>query len=101
MNSTNRMIKVNFRNIITKEFPAGISLKEVSQSFQNYFAFPILVAKVDNDIVELSETISKKCDVEFFDRSSTLGNGVYGRSLQFLLIAAIKRLFGETTEILV
>ena len=101
MNSTNRMIKVNFRNIITKEFPAGITLKEVSQSFQNYFTFPILIAKVDNDIVELNETISKKCDIEFFDRSSAVGNDVYGRSLQFLLIAALKRLYGDKTEILI
>lgn len=101
MNNTNRMIKVNFRNIITKEFPAGITLKEISQNFQNYFTFPILIAKVDNDLVELSETISKKCDVEFYDRSSSVGNGVYGRSLQFLLIAAVKRLYGEKTEILI
>lgn len=101
MNNGVRMIKVNFRDLITKEFPMGVSLKEVSESFQNYFSFPILVAKVDNDIAELSETISKKCKIDFFDRSSSVGNGVYGRSLQFLLIAAVKRIYGEKTEILV
>ena len=46
----------------------------------------ILVAKVDNDIAELSDKIFKKCTVDFYDRSSTVGNTIYGRSLQFILI---------------
>ena len=29
-----RMIKVNYKNIETKEFEAGITLKEISKSFQ-------------------------------------------------------------------
>lgn len=97
--NTGRMIKVNFRNEIMKEFPSGTSLEVIGKSFQNYFSFPILVAKVDNDIVELSETISKKCNIEFYDRSDPTGNGVYGRTLQFIVIAAVKRLFGKNSEL--
>lgn len=94
--NTGRMIKVNFRNEITKEFPSGTSLEIISKSFQNYFSFPILVSKVDNDIVELSETVSKKCNVNFYDRSDSLGNGVYGRTLQFIVIVAVKRVLGAS-----
>lgn len=94
--NTGRMIKVNFRNEITKEFPSGTSLEIISKSFQNYFSFPILVSKVDNDIVELSETVSKKCNVNFYDRSDSLGNGVYGRTLQFIVIVAVKRVLGPS-----
>ena len=39
--NTGRMIKVTFRNEITKEFPIGTSLNIISKSFQNYFSFPI------------------------------------------------------------
>ena len=97
--NTGRMIKVSFKNDITKEFPSGTSLEVISKSFQNHFSFPILISKVDNDIVELSETISKKCSIEFYDRSTPMGNGVYGRTLQFLVIVAVKRLFGSEAEL--
>lgn len=95
-----RIVKVNFKNI-SKEFFTGTTLEVVSQSFQNNFSFPILVAKVDNDITELSETLSKKCDVEFYDRSSVTGNSVYGRTLQFIVIAASKRALGPKTELII
>ncbi|MEG0826333.1 MAG: nucleoside kinase [Bacilli bacterium] len=94
-----RMIKVNFKNNITKEFPIGTTLEVISKSFKNFFSFPILCAKVDNDIVELSETISKKCDIDFYDRSSPVGNGLYGRTLQFIVITALKRVFGPKSEL--
>ena len=94
-----RLIKVNFRDILTKEFPVGTTLEIVSKSFKHYFAYPILVAKVDNDLAELSDTITKKCKIDFYDRSSTVGNSVYGRTLQFIVIAAVKRLFGKEASV--
>ena len=48
-----RMIKVNYRNIETKEFLEDSSLLEISDSFKKYYNYPILVAKVDNDITPL------------------------------------------------
>lgn len=97
--NTGRMIKVSFKNDIIKEFPSGTSIEVISKSFQNHFSFPILISKVDNDIVELSETVSKKCNIDFYDRSTPLGNGVYGRTLQFIVIVAIKRIFGKEAEL--
>ena len=55
-----KKIKVNFRDILTKEFDSEVSLLEVSEAFKNNFDYPIMAAKVDNDICDLSETISKK-----------------------------------------
>ena len=97
--NTGRMIKVNYNNEISKEFPSGTSLEIISKSFQNYYSFPILISKVDNDIVELSETVTKKCSVNFYDRSDSLGNGVYGRTLQFIVIVAVKRVLGASVSI--
>lgn len=96
-----RIIKVNYKNLETKEFEAGITLKEISNSFKHYFNYPILVGKVDNNIEELNETINRSCTVEFFDRSTGLGNGIYGRTLQFMIIVAVKRLYGRDTEVIV
>ena len=83
--------KVNFRNILTKEYDADTSLVNISEDFKNNFNYPIIAAKIDNDICDLSETLSKKCDIDFYDRSSSVGNSIYSRGLQFILILAVHR----------
>lgn len=95
----NKMVKVNFRNIVTKEFPVNTSLLEVSSHFKKYFNYPILVAKTNNEITGLSELLKEDCDVEFFDLSSSLGNSVYGRSVQYILILAVHKVFGKSAGI--
>ena len=55
-----RMIKITFQDRIIKEFPANTTLEEISHTFQSYFNYPILVAKVDNNLAPLSKNISKK-----------------------------------------
>ncbi|MDD3187516.1 MAG: nucleoside kinase [Bacilli bacterium] len=94
-----KMVKVNFNGILIKEFPVGTTIKAISKKFQSYFSYPILIAKLDNDLVELSDTITKKCDINFYDRSSMVGNSVYGRTLQFIAIVAVKRVFGKEAEL--
>ena len=93
------MVKVNFRDLETLEFAEGTTLEEVSHSFQKYFSFPILVAKVDNDLNSLKSTLEKKCDIDFYDRSSITGNTVYANSVQLLLVVAVKRVFGDTVDV--
>lgn len=94
-------VKVNFRDIITMEFPLDTSFKEISEKFQSYFEYPILAVKVDNSIVDLQEKLTKKCNIDFLDRSSLAGNHIYRKSLQFMLVLAVKRLFGENAEVLI
>ena len=94
-------IKVNFRDIITMEFPIETTLKEISEKFQSYFEYPILAAKVDNEIFDLQEKLTKKCNIDFLDRSTLAGNHIYRKSLQFMLVLAVKRLYGESTEVLI
>lgn len=94
-----RTIKVTFRNNIIEEFPANVTLLEVAEKFQKYFNYPILVARVDNKLEDLNKELSKKCDVDFYDRSSVEGNTVYSHSAQFLLIIAIKHVLGKDAEI--
>ena len=97
----NKFISVNFRGNETLEFPTDTTLLEISESFQKYFNYPILIGRVNNDIQELSEKINKDCTVEFYDRSSSVGNSAYGRSLQFMLVVATKRVFGNDVDVLI
>lgn len=96
-----RMIKVNYRNKDTKDFLEESTLLEISDSFKKYYNYPILVAKVDNDITPLAEKVTKSCDIDFYDRSSDVGNEIYGRSLQFVLILAVRRVLGREADIVV
>ena len=94
-----KKIKVDFRGIETLEFEEGTTYEEIAKVFQRYFNYPILVAKVDNQLKGLKETLAHKCSIDFYDRSSIVGNSTYGSSVQMLLIVAIKKLFGEKSEI--
>ena len=94
-----KLVKVTFRDKITKEYSADTTLEEISNSFQKYFNYPILAAKIDNMIVNLNKEVEKKCDIDFFDRSSICGATVYSSSAQFILIVAVNRLFGPEVTI--
>lgn len=96
-----KMVKVNYRGIETKEFLEDTSLLEISDSFKKYYNYPILVSKVDNDITGLAEPVTKKSDIDFYDRSSVIGNTIYARSAQFILIVAVKQVLGEGAEVII
>lgn len=96
-----RTIKVNYKNLETKEFLTGTSLKKISESFSKYYNYPILIGKVDNNMTELNEPITRSCSIDFYDRSSGVGNSIYGRTAQFLLIVAIKKILGNDTEVII
>ena len=92
-------LKVNFRNIKTMEFEEGTTYKEISDNFKEYFDYDILAAKVDNNIVDLSDTLTKKCNIDFFDRSSEVGNAIYSRSARFILVLAVRNVLGKDVDI--
>lgn len=96
-----KKVKVTFRNTITREFETDITFKEIGEYFKENFEFPILAAKVDNDICDLTETLNKKCNIDFYDRSSSVGNSIYSRGLQFILILAVNHLFGEDAHVVI
>lgn len=96
-----RTIKVNYKDLESKEFQVGTTLLEISYAFEKYYNYPILVGKVDNNMTELSESVTRSCTVDFYDRSSGTGNSIYGRTAQLMLILAVKRVLGDKTEVIV
>ena len=96
-----KKISVNFRNLETVEFDSGVTLLEISEAFKHYFKFPILIGKVDNHITFLNEQITRSCKVDLFDISSGLGNEVYGRTCQFILVLAVRNLFGNSASLVI
>lgn len=96
-----KKIKVIFRGNEVFEYDEGTTYKQISDDFKHYYSYDILVAKVDNNIVDLSDTLNKKCNIDFFDRSSSIGNTIYARSARFILILAVRNILGEDAEVVV
>ena len=94
-----KKLKVNFRDIKTVEFEEGTQFKEIAEYFREFFNYDILAAKIDNNIVDLSDSLTKKCNIDFFDRSSETGYGIYARSIRFILVLAIRNVLGKDDDV--
>jgi len=76
-------------------FSRGISLEEISKIVQDNYKYPILIAKVDNRLKELTEKLYVDSKVEFLDLTTKEGNRCYISGLCYTLIYACKLLYGK------
>ncbi|MCL1850061.1 MAG: nucleoside kinase [Bacteroidetes bacterium] len=79
----------------TIEVTFGTSLPDLIKNENVILHYPILGALINNQVRSLQYKIHKPCTVEFFDITSTYGNGIYTRSLYFILFKSLKTLFPE------
>lgn len=96
----NKKFKVTFRGNEVVEFDEGTTYKAISDHFKHNYNYDILVAKVNNNLVDLSDTLNKRCNIDFYDRSSSIGNSIYVRSARFILILAVRNILGTTAEVI-
>ena len=75
------------------EYGSGMTLLEISKNFSEYHTTPIVAAIVNNDIKDMSTTITEDCSISFFDLSTEVGFKVYQRSLIFIMLLAARELF--------
>ncbi len=90
-----------YNNRITKEVEENTKVIDVIPSFKKYYNYDILAARLDNEILELGDKITKSGNITFYDRSSRIGNDIYSRSLQFMLVLAVKRVLGKNSEVVI
>ncbi len=84
-----------------RQYSKDITLQEIYMDFQDKYKYPILIAKVDNRWRELTHKLTNDCTVEFMDLTTTEGNRVHVCGLTFILLYAIKRLYGKDADITV
>ena len=70
----------------------GRTLDEISKEFQSEYKYPIVLAKVDNRLRELSRPVNHDCKIEFFDLTAREGNSTHISGLTYVLLYAIKRM---------
>ena len=98
--SVNETIKVKIEGK-EYEYFKGITLEEISKTFTDTKKYPIILARVNRKIKELSHKINKDCVVEFLDLTSPEGNRVHISGLTFIIVYAVKQLYGRNADIYV
>ena len=94
----------NIEVLINKKkykFPKGIVLEEIAKNFQDTCKYPIVLAKIGNAIKELSVPLNKSCEIEFLDLTSREGNRAHIAGLTFVMVYAIRSLYGPNANIYV
>ena len=79
----------------------NITLQEIYKEFQENYKYPIIIARVNNRLRELSYKLTEDCSVEFLDLTSPEGNRVHISGLTFVMLYAVRRLFGKDANIIV
>ena len=80
---------------------SGVTLKEVAAQFQKEYKYPILLAKVNGITKELSCKVQDSSNIEFLDLTSKEGNRTHISGLTYILLYAVKRLYGKDANIYV
>ena len=80
-------------------YSKNITLQEIYMEHQETHNYPIIIAKVNNRLRELSYKLTENCTVEFLDLTSSEGNRVHISGLIFVLIYAVKKLYGKDADI--
>lgn len=82
-------------------YSKDITLQEIYMEHQGDFKYPIVLAKVNNRLKELSSSIKEDSEVEFLDLTSRDGNRAHLNGLIFVMQYAIKKLYGKGADIIV
>ena len=77
------------------------TLLELSSEFQKNFKYPIILAKVNGHIKELTTKVTADSKIEFLDLTSKEGNRTHISGLTYVLIYAIKKLYGKNANAIV
>lgn len=83
------------------EYSSGITLEEISKDFSKEYKYPILLGKVNNRIRELNEIVTENCTIEFLDLTSREGNRTHISGLTYLLVYAVRKLYGISANVMI
>ena len=85
----------------TIKVPHGISLFDLSEQYSHVCERPILVAKIDNELHDLSRPILYDSTVEFLDITDPNGFRAYQRGVSFMMVYAVKAILGKRTRVVI
>ncbi len=79
----------------------GVTLEEIASQFQKDYKYPILIARVNNKLEELTKQITAPSTIDFLDLTSREGNRSHISGLTYVLIYAVKKLYGKNANVII
>ena len=89
------MLKLTFKNGETKMVAEGSTLLDVVPEFAAAYKAPIVVGVFNGEACDLQFPLKTDGTVDFIDANQSEGMRVYVRSLLFLFLVAVKRLYPD------
>lgn len=83
------------------KFSKGITLQEIANEIEPARKYPIILARVNNRYCELTATLKENSDVEFLDLTDREANRCHVNGLIYILVYAVKKLYGKNSDIMV
>ena len=87
------MIKITFPDGAVKEFPKGITVKEVAESISKSLAKKALAGKVNGELVDFDRAIEEDVSIEIVTPDHQDALGILRHSTAHLLAHALTRLY--------
>lgn len=87
------MISIRFPDGASKQYPMGTTAIEVAKSISEGLARKVLVAKVNNKVVDASTTITEDATIQFLTWDDADGKNTFWHSSAHLMAEAVEALF--------
>ena len=84
-----------------KQIAYGTPYIELVKEYQDQFKFPVVAVKHNGAFKELNDPIVDGGEVELHDLMTSAGNRIYLNGLTYVVIYAIKELYGKSTKVYV
>jgi len=91
-------IEVKVNNKIFK-YSKGITVNEILTEHRQGYKYPIILARINNRLRELSEKIEENSTIEFLDLTTPEGNRAHINGLILVLLYAVNTLYGKKAKI--
>ena len=91
-------VKINGKKY---KFSKGITLLEIANEIEKGRKHPIILAKVNNRFKELTAALVEDSEIEFLDLTTREGNRCHINGLVYMLVYAVKKLYGKNEDIIV
>ena len=85
----------------TYQYMKGTTLEEIAKSFKDTCKYPIILGRIGNALKELNYQINNDCKIEFLDLTSREGSRAHIAGLTYVIIYAVKNLYGSNANIFV
>ena len=83
------------------DYSKDITINEIYKEHQSKYKYPIILAKVNGRLKELSAKLTDDSTIEFIDLTVKEGNRVHVNGLIFVLQYAVRKLYGQNAKIMV